>query len=284
MSDVELPTGKASVEEGQGWQPMPESAPAPEENRSYDGDDGLRDAARDLGTARENAGYLEPDKFPIIERRYQFLSGEHAGEPIPDGHSLTAERAGRDLSQIHREESQALADLESQQVADAVDGVRTEINATPNGEEPQLQPESPNAPAAEGTDPEIQKALSNPKIRQAIEQEISLAQTERQLYGQAAQQAAELATLSVFSAPELSGLNANQIPGAIAIVAANQTRNGILKLSGRRSARLSSFKMRRTSRTPMRKTTNNNSQNTSRSSPIFLMPKLRKSRQKILSA
>jgi hypothetical protein len=63
--------------------------------------------------------------------------------------------------------------------------------------------------------------LQNPKVRDALQAEVAGAEAARQQYTQAATEAAELAASALYSGfPELRGLNAQQIGGALQVIAA----------------------------------------------------------------
>lgn len=88
-------------------------------------------------------------------------------------------------------------------------GVET-TNAAPIEQQPQ-----PEVPPDNGIDPELQRALENPKIRALLEHEAQTAQWVRQGYAQATQEAAQIAAASVYAAfSELQGLNGDQRAGA----------------------------------------------------------------------
>jgi hypothetical protein len=69
-------------------------------------------------------------------------------------------------------------------------------------------------------DPDIQRALENPKFRQALETELASVETARNNYAEATTQAAQVAAAALYAGfPEISGLTAEQLPVALKIMA-----------------------------------------------------------------
>jgi hypothetical protein len=80
------------------FQPMP-APPAPEPQPEYTASvESLRQAGRDLQAGREV-------EAPILERQYQYLAGEHKGEPRPINETVDIERAAKDLADLRRAEA-----------------------------------------------------------------------------------------------------------------------------------------------------------------------------------
>jgi hypothetical protein len=223
--------------------PMPDPiAPEPEKRKEYDSDlEGVQKAARDLTEAREHGRV--PQAEPEIDRGYQYLTGDKAGERVPENQTLEAQRAARDLKMMRDYEAAVANPTETDRLASAVDNIR---QAFPNKELPanfvedmkqvaehvqqqQSQIQTDQQPAQDvvnssheqpalpdGVDPDIANALSNPKIRAALEAEVQAAEQARIQFAQGARQAAQLAAAAVLSNyPELANLNAQELPHAV---------------------------------------------------------------------
>jgi hypothetical protein len=219
------------------YTPMPDSfTPAPEKKKTYDSDlDGVEKAARDLTEAREQGRVPRAEDEPIDRGYINYTTGER----VPEGQTLEAQRAARDLKMVRDHESgiqnphdpahlalavdnirQAFPDKElppnfvqdMQQVAEQVQQQQQQAQA--QAAEPQIEQPQPSLP--DGVDPEIAQALQNPKIRAALEAEVQAAEQARIQYAQGSRQAAQLAaaaTLAQF--PELANLSAAELPHAV---------------------------------------------------------------------
>ena len=212
--------------------PMAESVSEDPRKKEYSGErDGLEAAARDLDKAREAsqpAPQLATDENGIVQRNYIRLND---GSPIPLNETVTPKRAAADLTAVREADIAALSPTVGE-VANAVDQVRADYHGQQQLQVEQPQPQQPDpqaqqaaewARAAEqqGIDPEIAQAIANPKIRAALEAEISQVETARGQYAQAALQAAQLAGAATFAAfPELANLSAGELPTAIRLIAA----------------------------------------------------------------
>lgn len=219
MSETELATGKAAAEEMQGWKPLPE--PAPEETKTYSGDEGLHEAARDLATVRD-ASPVEP-----IVRTYAW-TGDNEGGSVGSRESVTLERAAHDLSEAHRQEADAQFQAAGANLAAEVDRVRAWAAGTPDPQQetqqsseiPQAQSDELSQPPANGLSPKVAAALQDPEIRQAIESAIAPAEQARQQYLAGLTQAAEFATAGVLAKLQAKypNITQEQIPAALQLL------------------------------------------------------------------
>jgi len=143
--------------------PMPEPpAPAPEPEYTASVES-LRQAGRDLQDGREV-------EAPTITREYQNLAGDNKGERRTPNETVDIHRAAADLAQIRRDEAESAEFLASQEFQLEVDADRL---SQPPVQQPDLQQQQPEAQSQiPGVDPEVAKALENPKIREAINQQI----------------------------------------------------------------------------------------------------------------
>ncbi|AMN43102.1 hypothetical protein [Rhodoplanes sp. Z2-YC6860] len=212
--------GQESVDRSLGYTPMPAAAAAPRPKPAFEN---AREAAAELVRERDD------DDPPAIERKYVHLDGDSAGEGIERNKTVKLDRAAHDLSELRAAEAADLDARINEMSAQAIDQVRgeargtaeqidrpAEVAATEQASELAPQPETPPA-----IDPEIARALQNPKVRDALQAEVAGAEAARQQYTQAATEAAELAASALYgSFPELRGLNAQQIGGALQVIAA----------------------------------------------------------------
>jgi hypothetical protein len=194
----------------EGFKEMP-SAPEPEEKTFSSESHGLREAAQELQQHREAAQ-------PPIERSY---INTQSGERVPENQTIKIDRAAKDLAAKRAEETDAIEQAAVARLQQDVDRFRSEAAAAEQPTAPQPadlapQPETSEPAPTNGVDPEVAKALQNPKIRQALEQQVAVAEQTRQAYAQAAQQfiqAQDVALLSNF--PELRGANAQTLPAVL---------------------------------------------------------------------
>jgi hypothetical protein len=244
MSDQDQ-FGEKSVEADQGFTSMSDAYAAPEEKRKNYGADesGIRQAAEDLTEARART---EPE--PTV-RAYGKVGGDDHGKPAGERETVSLNRASDDLVR-QRGFEQAAQQRDPAAYQAAVDNFRhafpkkelppdlvQQINRA--AEQPQQAQQTDYSPsevndaaraqmAAEqtqpveqphpqdGIDPEIQAALQNPKIRQALEAEVQAAEQARIQFSQAALQASRMAAAALLSQhPELASLSAAELPHAL---------------------------------------------------------------------
>ena len=208
--------------------PMADSFAQEEPKKKYASDsDGLKEAAADLEEARA-AGTVKQAESEPLERHYQFLTGDRAGEAIPENQTISAERAARDVAMM-REYEAAQQQPPQSDIAAAIDDVRNQYSANPQPQaqtaEAQQTPEQPQAQSTEqpqaqpGIDPEVSAALNNPKIRAAISAEVEAAENARQQFAQSARTAAQVTAAALLSQhPEIASLSAAEIPHALAAI------------------------------------------------------------------
>ena len=212
--------------------PMADSFAQEEPKKKYASDsDGLKEAAADLEEARTaNAPQPQTGEDGILTRNYQFLTGERAGEAIPENQTITAERAARDVAMM-REYEAALQQPQTADIAAAIDGVRNQYSTNPQPQQPEAQaqtteqPQQAQQPAQpplpDGVDPEIAAALqASPKLRSAIEAELATVEQSRAQYAQSARAAAQITAAALLSNfPEIASLSAQEMPYALQAIA-----------------------------------------------------------------
>lgn len=133
-----------------------------------------------------------------------------------DNASLTVEQAAKLLSNEHNAEAEDAEKARDDALRAAVDkqrGVEPEAKSTEA--KPEAAPEA--QPAREGElDPEIEKALSNPRVQAALSQHVAETETKRQEYVAGFDTATQIATASMLSDfPELLHIPAEQRAAAL---------------------------------------------------------------------
>jgi hypothetical protein len=237
-------TGQAGVEADQGFRQMPETAPK-DEPRASD----IETEAANLAISRvfseepkpedEQLGYFKPDGSPV-----------DAAETIP------LKRAASDLSSYHEGKADQAIQTASSDLAKQVDALRAEaLKANPElashygldgadvlarAEAEKASVERAAATAQEeetytptpGLDPEVERALKHPQVREAIERELTEANSVRENYRAALDQANTFARAAFLeTVPELSvaatGTDRGWTPSALAAKSsAVQCRDG----------------------------------------------------------
>jgi hypothetical protein len=199
--------GEPALEAEHGYTSMPTAEPAAEET----------DPIYDFAKRRDE----EAAKTETIERNYVTVGGEHAGEPRPDNETLDIERAAEDLTRIRNQE---VADQQNQidsAIAAEVDALRNPHAQQQQQDQPEptIEPQ-PEIPAdVPGVDPELARALQNPKVREPLEQLVAQAEQTRSAYAQAAYDAYSVAAVAALAAfPELQGLTGQQVPVALQMI------------------------------------------------------------------
>jgi hypothetical protein len=202
-------------------EPMP-SPPEPERKKIYEGasdSDAVRAASEDLQALRAE------NKIPVaeaeaIDRSCRWLGGDKVGEKLDPKYVLTPEKASDDLKAVREADAEAVKQELTAQDVDAVRDAYNQAQQPPQPEPAQTAEAQPQQPA-DGVDPEIAQALQNPKIRAALEAEVSAAEQARVAYQQGALNAARISAPSMLSQwPELAQLSAEQLPHALAAIKA----------------------------------------------------------------
>ena len=194
------------------FRPMPEN-PEPEQKTFGSDADGLRHAAREWQQHR--AAAAEPTPRHYVDMR-------DGVTPRPRNETIDIDRASRDLGARRAEELAAAEHTANEQLAKEVDQFRKDELAREQGKptseqapteqlapQPETQPEAPQQT-------KVQQALADPEIRQAIEQQVAVAEQTRQQYMQAAQMlvhATEAQLIQNF--PELRGVSAQNLPAVL---------------------------------------------------------------------
>jgi hypothetical protein len=212
---VALETGPRPDNDGVDYKPMPVAESSEPKKKIYDSEiSGLESAAAEVTKARQAANVpAEPEPTP---REYRLNNG--LGDKVPDNRTLTAERAADDLTRLRAEEvASQLPD--PAEVANAIDAARHDYLNPQQQTQPEAQ--QTQQPQQDGIDPEIAQALSNPKIRAALEAEVAQTTAQREHYAKTAKEAASLAVAGVIANfPELANVPLDHLQSAIATIAA----------------------------------------------------------------
>lgn len=211
----------------------------PAEEKTYsDTLEGVREAARDLSERRGTAGPVEISMDAVRE---------HVGKPDLK-EAVTPEQAAQELATARGEVSKYVDGLNLLDFAGKIDKARAEemknnpraveqlglskqdIEAAKNvdsenpGEETRrpdtaTRPDEPGT-TVEGLDPEVEKALKHPQVRQAIEDELGKAASAQQSYAAALQTANQFAMASLVDHfPELANIPVQNWEAALHIFA-----------------------------------------------------------------
>jgi hypothetical protein len=194
----------------------------------------------DSTSLREAAERLAGPSDDIVVRKYL----NQSGEPAAPNEATTLERAGRDYASATAVDKFTVKNESAKALAARVDAMRAEAWASDPDAARFLGFEAPPARtdkteadkadsqkvadgpadpgvdgAASGLDPEIEKVLNHPQVRQAIEERIGEAEKTRQGYVNglaAATQIAQVSFLSQF--PELASIAPENLPGALELM------------------------------------------------------------------
>lgn len=175
----------------------------------------------------------EPDELPVVEAvepvhdkpavvERQAINPDD-GKPLDDKVSLTIDEAAQSLASQRNQEAAVAAIEGMAQDREAIDAARAEVigeqpaeTADPKADQ-EAAPEE--APAVDGLDPELAKALQHPQVRQAIEQHFQQAEEARITYVNATAEAVQMATAGFLALyPELNGMTQAQAQGALALM------------------------------------------------------------------
>ena len=173
---------------------------------------------------------------PVRVRRY--LDGD--GQPAPANEAITLARAARDYAAGTSAEKLAAESKNSRELAARIDTLRSEALADDPAAAELFGVELPHADAAkpgeaeqraqgvedpiagspaDGLDPELEKALAHPQVRQAIEERVGEAEKAKQSYREGLAAAAQIAQASFLGQfPELAAIPPENLPGALELM------------------------------------------------------------------
>ena len=220
-------TGAAFDLASAGYKPMPD----PEKKND---DEAI---GSDSASLREAAGRRSGVPDEIVAREY--IDGN--GEPIAADEAITLDRAVRDYAGATAADRLVVENTTSKELAARVDAMRAEARANDpdaaelqgfepppdktgkaeaekaGSEKAESEPADPGGDrTADELDPEVEKVINHPQVRQAIEQRIGEAEKSRQSYVDglaAATQIAQMSFLSQF--PELAVAAPESLTGMV---------------------------------------------------------------------
>jgi hypothetical protein len=211
----------------------------PDRRKKFTGDsDGLREAAKEVVKEREARQPQTED----VARDYRWQNGH--GDPVDPSVEVSADQAAKDLDRVRQTDFDATQNTDMDRLASAVDNIRAaypgrelpadfvpqvqqaaeaiqqqQSQPQPQTEQSQIQSQPQQPALPDGVDPEIAAALSNPKIRAALEAEVNAAETARQQFSQAALHASKMAAAALLSQhPHLASLSAQELPHALSAI------------------------------------------------------------------
>jgi hypothetical protein len=237
--------GRPGIEKAQGYEPLPEATPAAETGSD----------TAPLGTDNSAFRHLSRQEMPEPE---ELFYQDKAGEKLPDNLTIERSRAADDLSALRRAKQAEIERELNEATAAAVDDLRRQVQdptgqpqqqAQPDAHQPIDQPQpdeiqyQQEQAAIAQADKAIEEVLRDPWVRQRVEAEFNgvkaqaAAEVEqaKSAYTAAVQQNAFVGLAVLNSAfPELSGLNPEQINGALRVMRperAEQYRQHVRQIS-----------------------------------------------------
>lgn len=223
-------TGAAFDLANGGYRPMPDPAKKPDEEA----------IGSDSASLREAAERRSGPRGEVVVREYT----DSNGKPAAPNEAVTLERAGRDYAGAIAADKAGMENQTSAELAARIDALRADALArNPDAAEfygfelpeakieadgsdkskPERAASEPNdgrdEDATAKLDPELEKALSHPQVRQAIEEKIGEAEKVRQSYISGLGAATQIAQVSFVSQfPELANVAPDQLPAALELM------------------------------------------------------------------
>ncbi|SEB94638.1 hypothetical protein [Bradyrhizobium erythrophlei] len=204
--------------------------PMPDPEKQKQDDIGL-----DVNGGAEVLTAIREDEAPIEEVVFHDANGERLNSDINEGpvEAVTAEQAAAALTAYREANNDSAAKSISESFADEIDALRgdaikdgldpkaagidkvsptAEVPAEAKGDEGAAQPE----PGMEGLDPEVQKALKIPAVKEALEREFAQADQVKTQFSQTLNAAQRLAQATLLElAPGLAHLQPHEIEPAL---------------------------------------------------------------------
>lgn len=155
--------GVEGLERNSGYKPMFEDAASPDEL-----------TVEDAASLQHDGAEPEP-----VARRYI----DRDGNPVPENQTLTLERAAADLSAMHQAEVDQEADALDELLLKELDPEGEALRAQQE-QQHEAEQKQQDAPQPQSAATDLDAALSNPQIRQAIETQLASADAARDSYVQ----------------------------------------------------------------------------------------------------
>jgi hypothetical protein len=195
--------------------PMLDANAAPASDKPvYENDlTGIESAGLELDEARRREAakaprVVEADE-PTPRKYFRTENGQFTSEESPANETLSLKRASDDLTRVRAEEAAAVDAHVDANVAEVTDAVRSldpqlllgKNSQLPEQPSPELTPEAQQQQQAQNEQAEFERALANPRLRQALESEVGKLEQSRAAYSAAATQAFELSAAATFAPP-----------------------------------------------------------------------------------
>jgi hypothetical protein len=213
VSDAMAKAVDAGGRPSDAFQEMPPNTPAPKDETFGSDVHGLKSAAAELQMHRE--AKAEP-----VPREYgKTVDGRFTGEKSDITQTIDLERASSDLADQRRAERHAQEALEALHHRQEIDKFRSDADrqALLEAHQPvDPQPEQTAPQQTNGVDPEVARALENPKVREAINQQIQQSEIARQQYMAALHQVSQIQAAAITNQfPELAGATQETLPAVL---------------------------------------------------------------------
>lgn len=220
-------TGAAFELANAGYTPMPD----------MDKRDEKEEIGSDGTSLREAAEKLSKPQDAVVVRQYL----DHDGNPAAANEAVTLARASQDYASATAAERLVAESASADELAARVDALRAEVLANdpeaadfyglepvdhaavgktepaePEKHEAERDPDDPGRASAAKLDPELERALKHPQVRQAIEEQIGEVHKARQDYVEGLAVATQIAQASFLSQfPELAAMAPQELPGVL---------------------------------------------------------------------
>jgi hypothetical protein len=225
--DTEGEYGLRGEEVKAGYERLHPTEPEPAPLAEDDSLDDMKAVAEQLAERWRSEGRSPTGEQPLIDRGYVDVA---TGERTAPNKVVSEKEFARDLAKVHQDEAEAAQQQHDAELANQIDNARIEFNLNNNPElraqleaaqQQQTQPQQPAQQPAQqsGIHPDVEAALQNQHVRQAIEAELAQVEQARQQYAAVTMQNVQVAAANLFASyPELRGLAPNQFDTALHVI------------------------------------------------------------------
>jgi hypothetical protein len=222
--------GRASVEQAQGFSPLPDPQAATSPDTFKGNQSGIAAAAEELKRKRDDHSRKDSawnaNEAPITERQYREDGGQ--GAPVDPTKTVDLRRAARDLTQTRTQEADAAAQELTAQLLRDVDAFRNGDTDLSRPAETQLSDDPPVEPEATASHDAVDDALTpqpepdvpelsplqmklanlDPEVKEALTQQSQFIDAvQAATVSQAQQLIAGIESYAYSQVPEFNGLN-----------------------------------------------------------------------------
>jgi hypothetical protein len=188
--DTEGEYGLRGEEVKAGYERLHPTEPEPAPLAEDDSLDDMKAVAEQLAERWRSEGRSPTGEQPLIDRGYVDVA---TGERTAPNKVVSEKEFARDLAKVHQDEAEAAQQQHDAELANQIDNARIEFNLNNNPElraqleaaqQQQTQPQQPAQQPAQqsGIHPDVEAALQNQHVRQAIEAELAQVEQARQQY------------------------------------------------------------------------------------------------------